>query len=303
MTGRFAPSPSGELHLGNLRTAAIAWLTARAEGGRFVLRVEDLDRERSRPEHERSQLADLAAIGLDWDDEVLRQSERFDLYEAAIERLRGDGLVYDCYCTRREIRAEIEGAPSAPHVPPGSYPGTCRDLDPGRADDLRAGGREPALRLRTEGQRIEFIDRLAGVSGGVVDDFVLRRNDGTPAYNLAVVVDDAAQSISQVVRGDDLLDSTPRQVLLQRLLACPVPEYLHVPLVVDKTGGRLAKRDGGVTISGLRAAGAPVSAVISWIGRSLDLAGVGESVTLEDLVSRFDPDRIPRRPVPVPRLA
>lgn len=302
MSGRFAPSPSGQLHLGNLRTAAIAWLSARAAGKPFVLRVEDLDRQRSRPEHERSQLADLAAIGLDWDGEVVRQSERFGLYEAAIDRLRGGGLVYECYCTRREIREEIEGSPSAPHLPPGSYPGTCRRLDVARRDALRAAGRSPALRLRTDGQEIEFVDRLIGRSGGGVDDLVLRRNDGTPAYNLAVVVDDAAQSISEVVRGDDLLGSTPRQVLLQRLLGYDTPAYLHVPLVLGRDGYRLTKRDGAVTLADLRTMGVPAADVVAWIARSLSLAGPGESVSLDRLVGRFDPHRIPRTAVTVPRL-
>lgn len=303
MTGRFAPSPTGELHLGNLRTAAVAWLTARAAGGRFLMRVEDLDRERSRAEHEARQLADLAAIGLDWDGAVVRQSERFALYDAAIERLAGQGLVYECYCTRREIREEIEAAPSAPHLPPDAYPGTCRDLVPERVAELRRSGRQPALRLRAEGRHVDFTDRLAGPSGGAVDDFVLRRNDGTPAYNVAVVVDDAAQGVTQVVRGDDLLGSTPRQVLLGRLLDYETPEYLHVPLVLNEAGQRLAKRDGAVTLSALAEAGVPVAEVVAWIARSLDLAGPAERPTLDQLIDRFDPDAIPRDPIVAPRLA
>jgi glutamyl-tRNA synthetase len=302
MSGRFAPSPSGELHLGNLRTAAVAWLSARATGTPFFVRVEDLDQQRSSPEHERTQLADLAAIGLDWDGKPRRQSERLRRYQQAIDRLSGSGLVYECFCTRREIREEIDASPNAPHLPPGSYPGTCREMDAVRRADLRAAGRLPALRLRTDGQRIDFDDIVAGPWRGGVDDLVLRRNDGTPAYNLAVVVDDAEQGISQVVRGDDLLDSTPRLILLQRLLDYPTPQYIHVPLVVDDTGERLAKRDGAVTLSGLRAAGVPVSDVVAWIARSLDLAHAGESPTLDQLVSRFDPAWIPRRPVPVPNL-
>lgn len=302
MTGRFAPSPSGVLHLGNLRTAAIAWLSARAAGSDFLVRIEDLDRERSSVAFERAQLDDLAAIGIDWDGDVVRQSERLDHYERAIERLRSRDLVYECYCTRREIRAEIEAAPNAPHLLPGSYPGTCRALDGSRREELCAAGRTPALRLRTDGEQIEFVDRIAGPTRGGVDDLVLRRNDGTPAYNLAVVVDDAAQGISEVVRGEDLLSSTPRQILLQRLLGYPTPRYLHVPLVVDDDGKRLAKRDGGVAIRGPREAGIPVSDVVAWIGRSLDLAGPGESITLDRLLARFDPDGIPRQSVPVPRL-
>ncbi len=303
MSGRFAPSPTGELHLGNLRTAAVAWLTARAAGAGFLLRVEDLDRGRSRPEHEARQLADLAAIGIDWDGDVMRQSERFDRYDAAIERLADAGRVYECFCTRREIREEIEAAPSAPHLPPDAYPGTCRDLDPERAAELRASGRTPALRLRSDGVRIDFGDILVGPSGGGVDDFVLRRNDGTPAYNVAVVVDDAEQGVTQVVRGDDLLSSTPRQILLQRLLGYQTPEYLHVPLVLNEAGQRLAKRDGAVTMSALHAAGVSSAEVIAWIARSLGLIGPGETVVLADLVDRFEPEHLPREPVTAPRLA
>jgi glutamyl-tRNA synthetase len=302
MSGRFAPSPTGELHLGNLRTAAVAWLSARAAGVPFLMRVEDLDRGRSRPEHEAGQLADLASIGLDWDGEVVRQSDRFDHYHAAIDRLAEAGLVYECYCTRREIRDEIEAAPSAPHLPPGAYPGTCRDLPAERVAELRAAGRVPALRLRAEGQHVEFSDRLAGPSGGGVDDFVLRRNDGTPAYNVAVVVDDAAQGVTQVVRGDDLLDSTPRQILLQRLLGHATPEYLHVPLVLNAAGKRLAKRDGAVTLSELAEKGVGVEQVVVWIASSLELAGTGESPRIADLVERFDPDALPRASITAPHL-
>lgn len=302
MTGRFAPSPSGELHLGNLRTAAVAWLAARATGRSFVVRVEDLDQQRSSLVHERGQLQDLRAIGVGWDGEVVRQSERLEHYEQAIRRLQSAGLVYECFCTRQQIRAEIQAAATAPHLPLGAYPGTCRALDRAGLDRRRSSGRPPALRLRTDGQDIEFKDLIGGSMGGGVDDLVLRRNDGTPAYNLAVVVDDAAQGITQVVRGDDLLASTPRQILLQRLLGYPTPEYLHVPLVVDDLGARLAKRDGAVTTAGLRAAGVPIGRVVEWIARSLDLARPGESVTLDRLVERFDVTRIPRQPVVVPRL-
>jgi len=303
MSGRFAPSPSGELHLGNLRTAAIAWLVARSSGRRFLMRVEDLDRQRSRTEHETRQLADLAAIGLDWDGEVVRQTERFERYEAAIERLTAEGRVYECFCTRRQIRAEIEAAPSAPHLPPDAYPGTCRELTPERSAELRATGREPALRLRADGQRISFTDALQGTTGRGVDDFVLQRNDGTPAYNVAVVVDDAEQGVTQVVRGEDLLDSTPRQILLQRLLGYPTPDYLHVPLVLNAAGQRLAKRDGAVTLSALAAAGVSATAVTTWIAQSLALAGPYEETTLARLIDRFDPECIPRQPVTAPELA
>jgi glutamyl-tRNA synthetase len=302
MSGRFAPSPTGELHLGNLRTAAVAWLSARAAGAGFLMRVEDLDRGRSRPEHEAQQLSDLAAIGIDWDGEVVRQSERFALYHAAIERLRAEGLVYECFCTRRQIREEIEAAPSAPHLPPDAYPGTCRDLDRARAAELRAAGRVPALRLRADGRWIEFSDKLVGPSGGGIDDFVLRRNDGTPAYNVAVVVDDGEQGVTEVIRGADLLESTPRQILLQQLLGYPTPRYLHVPLVLNEAGQRLAKRDGAVTLSTLRQVGVPATDVVAWIARSLDLADRDERPRLHDLVQLFEPRRIPPDAIVAPNL-
>jgi glutamyl-tRNA synthetase len=280
--GRFAPSPTGRLHLGNLRTALLAWLFARASGSRFLVRVEDLDPAAGAGDHEAQQLADLAALGLEWDGEVVRQSERRALYEAAIGRLVTAGLTYPCWCSRREI---LE-APTAPHAPPGAYPGTCRDREPPVTE------RPPALRLRAGDVRVGVDDRLCGHFEGIVDDFVLRRGDGTPAYNLAVVVDDGAQRIGEVVRADDLLASTPRQVFLARLLGIEPPAYAHVPLVLGPDGERLAKRHGAVTIGD---AGTP-SEVLALLARSLDLAAPGETVTAAQLVDRFDPDAVPRRP-------
>ena len=205
--GRFAPSPTGTLHVGNLRTALLAWLFARSQDARFLVRMEDLDPGRVKSESASEQLSDLRAIGLDWDGEVLFQSNRNEAYDAAIERLRADGRIYECFCTRAEIRA----AASAPHgpLPEGAYPGTCLRLTDGERRRKRAGGRPPALRLRADAERIGFEDRLLGPHEAVVDDFVVRRNDGAAAYNLAVMVDDAAQGIGEVVRGADLLDSTP----------------------------------------------------------------------------------------------
>jgi glutamyl-tRNA synthetase len=297
MTGRFAPSPTGDLHVGNLRTAAIAWLSARSRNEPFLVRMEDLDREQSNPEHEEAQLRDLAAIGLDWDGDVVRQSDRFDRYEAAIADLDAQGLVYECFCTRREIRDEIDSSTQAPHVPPGSYPGTCRDLTDSERAARRADGRRPALRLRSDHRTVTFVDRLVGPVRGVVDDVVLRRNDGVPAYNLAVVVDDAAQGVTEVVRGDDLLSSTPRQILLQELLGLPRPSYLHVPLVVDRSGERLAKRRGHhVTIADLGAQGVGVAEIGAWITSSLGLGEVSDDLTLGDLVARFVVADLPRGP-------
>lgn len=292
--GRYAPSPTGPLHLGNLRTALLAWLFARSTGSAFVVRMEDLDRVTSSVEHERAQLRDLAALGLDWDGPVVRQSERFHLYRAAIERLTEAGLTYPCYCTRREIRE----AAAAPHgsLPEGAYPGTCRDLTDDQRAALEAQGRRAAIRLRTNGERITFVDRLHGETTGVVDDVVLQRNDGVPAYNLAVVVDDALQGVEEVVRGDDLLMSTPRQVHLMHLLDLPAPAYAHVPLVLGPDGTRLAKRHGAVTMDDLAALGVDADGVRTRLAASLGLCRPDEHVTPRQLLERFDPDALPRRP-------
>ena len=300
MAGRFAPSPTGDLHLGNLRTAALAWLSARSQGLEFIVRMEDLDRRQSSRDHELGQLRDLAAIGLDWDGPVIRQSERFDLYEQAIAELSGLGLVYECYCSRREIREEIAAASQAPHGPPGSYPGTCRDLSASQRARRWAAGRPPALRLRSDGRTIEFVDRVLGPVQGVVDDVVLRRNDGVPAYNLAVVIDDADQAVTEVVRGGDLVSSTPRQIRLQELLGLPRPQYAHVPLVVDADGERLAKRAGmAVTLYDLDASGVDVAETIRWITGSVGNA----TTTLRELATLFDVTAIDPDPCPVPPWA
>jgi glutamyl-tRNA synthetase len=227
--GRYAPSPTGDLHLGNLRTAVIA----RRRASHLTIRIDDLDTGRVREQYVQRQLDDLAAVGVE-PDAVVRQSERIPLYEAALARLD----TYPCYCTRAEIR----DAPSAPHGPPGAYPGTCRD----RTD---RPGRPPALRVRAD---------------GTVDDFVLRRNDGAIAYNLATVVDDADLGIEEVVRGADLADSTPRQEWLARALGLEPPTFVHVGLVLGPDGQRLAKRHGAVTLRDLDPAAAR-----AWIDASL----------------------------------
>lgn len=295
ITGRFAPSPTGPLHLGNLRTALVAWLAARAAGGRFLVRMEDLDRVTSSRAHEAAQLRDLERLGLDWDGEVVRQSERFDRYAAAIASLEARGLVYECFCTRREIRE----AAAAPHgeAPEGVYPGTCRTLDTSGRDARRAAGRPAALRLHGRARRVAFTDLLHGPSAGEVDDVVLRRNDGVAAYNLAVVVDDHAQGVTQVVRGDDLLSSTPRQLALWDLLGQgPPPGYLHVPLLLAPDGARLAKRHGAVTLDDLAAVGVAPELVLTRLAASLGLAAPGERPTPAELVERFAVERLPRTP-------
>jgi glutamyl-tRNA synthetase len=300
--GRFAPSPTGPLHLGNLRTALLAWLFARSDGSRYLLRIEDLDAAGSRSVHEASARADLAALGLDHDGPVLRQSDRRSVHEAAVERLVADGRTYPCYCTRREILAEVEAAVSAPHgpLPAGAYPGTCRDLTAGERAEREAAGRRPSLRLRASGEVLGFVDRVAGPVTRAVDDFVIRRADGAPAYNLSVVVDDHDQGIGEVVRGDDLLDTTPRQILVARLLGLPSPAYAHVPLVLGPDGERLAKRHGSVALADQVAAGRSPADVLSWFGASLGLCEVREPVTPTVLLDRFDPSSLSRDPWVLP---
>jgi glutamyl-tRNA synthetase len=251
--GRFAPSPTGALHVGNLRTALIGWLVARSHGARFVVRMEDLDTIVSRREFADQQLEDLADIGLDWDGPVVFQSERHEQYQAALQQLADRGLVYECFCTRKEIQAASQ-APNGPQLE-GRYPGTCRSLTARQRSQRTAEGRRPALRLFAQVDEGVVDDLVAGYHTFPIDDLVLRRNDGMWAYNLAVVVDDAAQGIGTVVRADDLLASTPRQIHLGDLLGLPQLRYVHVPLVVNQAGQRLAKRDGAVTLPELEAEG------------------------------------------------
>jgi glutamyl-tRNA synthetase len=261
--------------------------------------MEDLDRVR--PGAAQRQLADLAAIGLDWDGPVVRQSARTARYDRAIALLTERGLTYACFCTRREIRE----AASAPHPDPafpqrlgadGAYPGTCRSLTASQVEQRRAAGRPSALRLRAGVDRWTVPDVLNGPFTGAVDDLVLRRNDGVAAYNLAVVVDDAAQGIDQVVRGDDLLTSAPRQAYLATLLDLPPVQYAHVPLALNEHRQRLAKRDGAVTLADLAGTGVAAARVLSLLATSVGLASPGERVTPAQLLPRFDPAVLPREP-------
>ncbi|WP_026529927.1 tRNA glutamyl-Q(34) synthetase GluQRS [Haematomicrobium sanguinis] len=291
MAGRYAPSPTGNLHVGNLRTAILAWLFARSTGRDFLLRIEDLDRVRAGSEAQ--QIRELTDIGLDWDGTPARQSERLALYEHAIDSLTARGLTFECFCTRRDI-AE---AASAPHALPGHYPGTCRDLSDEEREERRRS-RPSALRLRSRVNQWAISDLIHGEYEGAVDDFVIRRNDGAPAYNLAVVVDDHAQGVDQVVRGDDLLSSTPRQAYLGSLLGYPAPEYAHVPLALNADGQRLAKRDGAVTLEDLASIAVEPHEVRALILDSLGLPNHSLSAAL----AAFDPGALPREPWVVSNL-
>lgn len=292
--GRYAPSPTGDLHFGNLRTALLAWLFARTTGRDFFIRVEDVDTQRSSSESAERQLEDLQALGITWDQAPEYQQDKFDNYQRILDRLPH----YECYCSRKDIQE----AASAPHAIPGQYPGTCRNLsDAERAakrEELKAQGRVPSLRLKAEVSQWTVHDFYAGEYTGDVDDMILRRggnaNQGQDwAYNLAVVVDDASRGIDQVVRGDDLLSSAPRQAYLAHLLGYEPPEYVHVPLVLNAEGKRLAKRDGAVTLRDMRAQGVSDADVVEKLGESIGIAGAR---TVADMVERFDPRLLSREP-------
>jgi glutamyl-tRNA synthetase len=281
--GRFAPSPSADLHIGNLRTAVLAWLFARSTGRRFLMRVDDLD-DRTHADIAVRQLDDLVAIGLTWDEPAEWQTQHPQRYDDAVAALAQRGLLYECYCSRKDIQQ----APHAPHAPQGAYPGTCRDLtDAERETRREATARPPALRLRTDITTYTVHDLLHGEYIGVVDDFVVRRGDGVAAYNLAVVVDDAKQGVDQVVRGDDLLASAPRQAYLANLMGHPEPTYAHVALVLNGDGARLAKRDGAVTLAQI---GMPRA--LEQIASSL---GFG-ATTLDGMLLEFEPAALPSEP-------
>lgn len=280
MIGRFAPSPTGPLHLGNLRTALAAYASVRAAGGAFLIRFEDLDMHNANMANAQQQLDDLALLGITADVTPVVQSERFDIYHEAIQRLTDAGLTYECFCSRKEI---LEAA-QAPHGGQVMYPGTCRDLTEAERAERRAV-RPGALRLRANDARETFTDLIHGEVSSKVDDVVLRRNDGVPSYNIAVVVDDALQGVTEVVRGDDLLEVTANQVHLQKLLGYSTPTYAHVPLVVGEDGERLAKRHGAVTLADLAAQGISATQVKDMLSTSLGQTG-----------DSFSWDAVPREP-------
>lgn len=296
---RFAPSPTGDLHLGSAWTALASWVLARQRGGSFVLRVEDIDTPRVVSGSRRRIEEDLRWLGLDWDEGPFLQSERASEYESAILRLAASGLVYPCDCSRAEI-ARVASAPHSDEEVP--YPGLCRDRDP-----TRPMRRAPALRVRVPDEVVVYEDLVVGMVEQnlrrEVGDFVLRRGDGVFAYQLAVVVDDLAMDITHVVRGDDLVSSTPRQIWLARALGGPPPRYAHVPLVVARDGARLEKRTPGSMVRELRAFGIAAARVVGELAYGLGLTQTSAPASPKEVALGCAGREIrwARKPWPIPR--
>ena len=297
VVGRLAPSPTGALHLGNARTFLLAWLSVRSRGGTLLLRVEDIDGPRVKPEATAQAIEDLRWLGLDWDGDVVVQSARLPMYRAAAERLLAAGLVYPCVCTR----SEIEEAASAPHEVGADgpvYPGTCRGKFLDLAAAKAATGRDAALRFRVDADAVPFVDGFVGEQAGSVrGDFVVQKRDGGPAYQLAVVVDDAAGGVTEVVRADDLLPSTPRQLLLYRALGLRAPAFVHVPLVVGGDGLRLAKRHGDTSLRALRAGGVRREQLVGYLAFLCGLRPRGSEGVPRDLLAEFTFGKLARGPL------
>ncbi|QHW34763.1 tRNA glutamyl-Q(34) synthetase GluQRS [Paenibacillus rhizovicinus] len=296
MRGRFAPTPSGLMHIGNARTALLAWLQTRSAGGTFLLRMEDVDTTRSRPELAEQAIADLRWLGLDWDEgpdiggdrSPYTQSERIDRYETALAVLERKGRLYDCYCSRAELTA-VASAPHGLGSEGPAYPGTCRALMPEQRA-ARSRNKQPSLRFAIDSQAVRFDDAVAGPQAflpGAGGDFVVKRADGMMSYQLAVVVDDAAMGVTDVLRGADLLDSTPRQLQLYEALDLHPPRFAHVPLLYGTDGKRLAKRHGALSLAALRASGATPEKVVGWLAAVSGLTDSIEPVRASELVGHF----------------
>ena len=306
--GRFAPTPSGEMHIGNARTALLAWLHARQAGGAFILRVEDIDAPRCKPAYAQLLLDDLRWLGLDWDEgpdvggprSPYVQSERLADYAQALDRLEAGGLLYPCYCSRAELLA-VASAPHGLDAEGPVYPGTCRSLAP-EERAARAARKTPALRFRMPDRPFAFEDGAAGTQRfgpGAGGDFVVRRADGIVSYQLAVVVDDAAMGVTDVLRGWDLLDSTPRQLALYDALGLPAPRFAHVPLLMGPDGKRLAKRHGASSLRALRESGVPAERVVGAIASISGLHDRPEPIAARELIRSFRLELVPQAPVVV----
>lgn len=289
MTGRFAPSPSGRMHLGNAFSALLAWLSVRSCGGTMVLRIEDLDPARCRAEYADQVKRDLTWLGLDWDVEQTPQSLRAAAYRKQFERLAQLGLVYPCYCSRNELLAA-----AAPHASDGQavYPGTCRYLS---QDERGKKQKMPSWRVMVPDETVSFVDGLQGEYHENLlrgcGDFIIRRADGVYAYQLAVVTDDAQAGVTQVVRGRDLLSSVPRQMYLQRMLGFQTPQYYHVPLLVAPDGRRLSKREHDLDLGALQERFTPEQ-LVGWLSYLAGLQDAPVSVRAKELAAAFDWRRV-----------
>jgi glutamyl-tRNA synthetase len=297
VVGRLAPSPTGSQHLGNARTCLLAWLSARRQNAQLLLRIEDIDSPRVEPEATRQILDDFNWLGLTWDEGPIVQTERLAVYEEALAELTRRELVYPCTCTRTDID-RAASAPHAEHEGP-RYPGTCAGRS--AADAATLGDRPYAWRLRTEGARFTWIDGFRGEQSAALaevgGDFVVWKSAGTPAYQLAVVVDDAAQRVTEVVRGDDLVPSTPRQLLLYEMLGCSPPRFVHVPLVIGPDGRRLAKRHGDARLASYRAAGRSAAEVLGFLAWTYGWFEIPRPTSLAELLDVFDWRTIPKEAI------
>jgi glutamyl-tRNA synthetase len=290
--GRLAPSPTGAQHLGNARTYLVAWLSIRARGGRMILRMEDIDSPRLKPGADAQAIDDLGWLGLDWDIGPVYQTSRLKLYQEALDELKRRELVYPCTCTRSDIE-QSASAPHLDHEPP-PYPGTCSFR---RAADAPHLAQPFAWRFRSQPTALKFMDGFRGeitVADSFGGDFVVWKSSGTPAYQLAVVVDDADMGITEVLRGDDLIPSTPRQLQLYAALGLAPPRFVHVPLVVGPDGRRLAKRHGDTRLSTLRQQGVSAEAVLGLLAWSCGWLAEPEPTSLTELLPRFRLETIPR---------
>lgn len=288
--GRFAPSPTGRMHLGNVFSALLSWLSAKSQGGTWLLRIEDIDPQRSKQEYAEFIMDDLHWLGLDWDEGPYYQSERGDIYEHYLKQLTDNGLTYPCYCTRADILAT-----QAPHESDGRvvYKGTCRNLAPG----VKTGPAAIRMKVPSEGKGIlSFTDGHYGMQ--TIDltthcgDFIVRRKDGAWAYQLAVVVDDALMGINEVVRGCDLLLSSPQQIYLAQQLGFAPPHFTHLPLLCNKQGQRLSKRDQSLDMAALRTSNTPEE-IIGMLAHAAGLQQSNEPITAQELIGEFSWDKIP----------
>ncbi len=299
ITGRFAPTPSGRLHLGNVLCAMLAYLSARSRGGRFLLRIEDVDIPRCPRRLAQLCIDDLARLGFTWDGPVVYQSERGDIYQEVLAKLAALGHTYPCFCTRAQLMSL-----AAPNLGDTQivYAGTCARLTPEEAAE-RALKRAPATRLRVPDEDVSFTDGLFGTQRENLardcGDFILRRSDGLYGYQLAVVADDMLQGVTEVVRGRDILSATPRQLYLQRLLGADAPEYVHIPLLMDAQGRRLAKRDRDLDLDALLSRFTPAE-LLGMLAFSAGLQDEPRPATLEELLPRFSWDKVRRDDMRLP---